>query len=170
MHAGLDRVLLGRLPESIPSHRMQHVETGHSLLPADHVRRDVVPAVTYRKPRSGRIWEEVQTVEGFGSGPGAGAIQPGLLPETPPSVFDRSEIVAVQGAILQMPAGSDRIIGLRMRQTSGARVSSSISAGVTILISFPSSSNMQPESSSAMARSSSSAAGGIEPDAASSIA
>jgi hypothetical protein len=41
-----DRVLLGRLPESVPAHRMQNVVTAHVHKPRDHIAGHIVFAVS----------------------------------------------------------------------------------------------------------------------------
>ena len=63
MRPRLHGILLGRQPESVPSHRMQDVEPFHPLVAAEDVGRGVTFWMTDVKPRSRGIREHVKAVE-----------------------------------------------------------------------------------------------------------
>ena len=60
-HLVLDRRVLGRQAECIPTHRLQHVVPGHALVAADHVADGVVAHVAHVQ-RTGRIRQHRQAV------------------------------------------------------------------------------------------------------------
>ena len=63
----LDGVLLGGQAEGVPAHRVQHVETAHSLVARDGVGADVALRVPDVESLTGRVGEHVEHVE-LGSG------------------------------------------------------------------------------------------------------
>ena len=62
MLAGLDRILLGRQPERIVTHRMQHIETPEPFVTRIDVRCDVTQRMTDVQSRPRRIREHVQHI------------------------------------------------------------------------------------------------------------
>src|SRR4029434_2398418 len=63
MHAGLDRILLGRQAERVPAHRMQHVATLVTLVPAQDVGGGVALRMADVQPRAAGIWGHVDAEE-----------------------------------------------------------------------------------------------------------
>ena len=63
MRAGLDRVLLGREAEGVPSHGMQDLEALHALVAAEHVGRGVPLGMPYMQTSPGWIREHVEAVK-----------------------------------------------------------------------------------------------------------
>ena len=97
MLARLDRVLLGRQPEGIVSHRVQHVETLQPLVARIDVRSDVAERMSDVQTRPRRIGEHVQYVvfraRGVFLHPVSSALGPAFLPfllNFPEVVFHRS--------------------------------------------------------------------------------
>ena len=62
MLAGLDCVLLRRQAESVPSHRMQHIEAAHLFIPPDDVRGRVAFGVTDMQTLAARIREHIEHI------------------------------------------------------------------------------------------------------------
>ena len=85
MDTVLDRVILRRKPERIPSHRVDDVVVLHQLVPAPDVRDHIPPPVSDVQAIAGRIWKHVQTVV-FLLFPIV-HIDGALLPELPPFFF-----------------------------------------------------------------------------------
>ena len=54
MHACLHGVLLGRQPERVPAHRMQHVEAAHPLVAGDDIGRGVALEMADMQTRARR--------------------------------------------------------------------------------------------------------------------
>ena len=63
MSTRLHRVLLGRQPESVPAHRMQHVKAAHPLVSAKNVGGGIAFGMAHMEPGPRRIGEHVKTVE-----------------------------------------------------------------------------------------------------------
>ncbi len=62
MRAGSNRVLFGRKPECVPTHRVQHVETTHPLVASDDVGRRVPFGMSDVQPFARGIREHVEDV------------------------------------------------------------------------------------------------------------
>src|SRR5438445_13279888 len=58
-----NRFVLGRQSESVPSHRMQNVESRHPLVAPDHVTRNVIVQMPNTKPSPRRIRKHLKDVE-----------------------------------------------------------------------------------------------------------
>ncbi len=95
MGSRLDCVLLGGLPERVPSHGMKDIEPLHLLLTADNIGGNVVPAVPHRQTRPGGIGKVVKAVEVLPVGIAAGPVQVDLLPERGPFALEILEIIGI---------------------------------------------------------------------------
>ena len=62
MAAGLDRVVLCRKAERIPSHRMDQIISLEHLVTAPHIRDYIASPVSHMQSVAGRIREHIQTV------------------------------------------------------------------------------------------------------------
>src|SRR5581483_752219 len=96
----LDGLVLGRLAEGVPAHRVQNVVALHDLMAAGDIQRDIVAAVSHADARAAGIGEEDQAVE---LGPVAGVLdakQPGLFPAPLPLLFYGAEIVSVLALVI----------------------------------------------------------------------
>src|SRR5260370_38794972 len=62
MRARADSVLLGREPERVPAHRMQHVVAAHPEVPADDVGRRIPLGVSDVEPYGRGVREHVQDI------------------------------------------------------------------------------------------------------------
>ncbi len=103
MRAGVDGVLLGGQPESVPAHRVQHVEATHPLVAADDVRRRVALGMTHVQARPGRIRKHVERVE---LRPPRVALRPERrvpFPVRLPARLDRSMVVGHEPLSLANP-------------------------------------------------------------------
>ena len=63
MLAGLDRILLGRQPEGVVPHRVEHVPAAHAHEPGVDVGADVAERMPDVQPRTARVREHVVDVE-----------------------------------------------------------------------------------------------------------
>ncbi len=63
VHAGLDGVLLGRQPERVEAHRVQHVVAGHALVAGVDVGGDVAERVADVQTGARRVREHVEDEE-----------------------------------------------------------------------------------------------------------
>ena len=88
--AGLHRVLLGRQPEGVEAHRVEHVVAGHPLVAGEHVGTDVPERVADVETVAAGVGEHVQDVElgpsghllvALGQQPGRVRRGEGVLPE-----------------------------------------------------------------------------------------
>ena len=62
VRTGLNGVLFGREAESVPTHRVQHVETAAALVAADDIGSGVTFGVAHMEARAARVREHVQAV------------------------------------------------------------------------------------------------------------
>ena len=96
----LDRMLLGRQPERVPPHRVQHVMPGRNLVAGDHVAHRVVPHMP-DMDAARRIGEHLEDVIlRLVACPGRAErarLFPGLLPFR----FDALGVVAGHGSSLR---------------------------------------------------------------------
>ena len=63
MHAGADRIALGRQAVGVPAHGVQDIEAAHALVAGDDVGRRVSLGMTDMQPLPGGIGKHVQDVE-----------------------------------------------------------------------------------------------------------
>jgi hypothetical protein len=127
--SGLDRVLLGRQTERVPTHRMQHVHAGHAQPARPDVRRGVALRVADVEPRARRVREHVEDVRLAASTGVVRAIRAVLEPVALPLRFDRRVIerfalrLAHHDLDSQSSATLDRIRGgARRLRAKSARV------------------------------------------------
>ncbi len=62
MLAGLDRIVLSRQTECVPSHRMDHIVALHHLVAAPRVGNDIASPVSDMQSVSGRIRKHIEAV------------------------------------------------------------------------------------------------------------
>ena len=86
--AVFDGVVLGRQPERVPAHRVQHAEALHPLPARDDVGGRVALAVPDVQAGAGRVGEHVQRVELRLRGVGRRLVQPGFAPAGLPLGLD----------------------------------------------------------------------------------
>ena len=94
MDAALERSVLGRKPERVPAHRVQHVEAHGALVAGDHVAHRVVAHVAHvDAPR--RIGEHLQHVVFRARVVVAGLEDVPLVPDLLPANFRFAGVVAL---------------------------------------------------------------------------
>ncbi len=127
VHAHLEGVVLGREPERVPAHRVQHVVPAHAVITRHDVGGHVIAAVPHGEPVPGGIREEVEAVElGLCRRVGR-AVGVALLPEALPPGLDLLRVVAAVHAVLSREAvgpggraaGDSPVRSIRHRQARG---------------------------------------------------
>ena len=93
MGTGLDGILLSRKSESIPTHRMQHIEAFAAFVTANDVGGGITFGMTYVQSGSGWVREHIETVK-FGFRKIVCCLETLVVgPELLPSGFDLLEII-----------------------------------------------------------------------------
>ncbi len=94
MRALEDGFVLGGEAERVPSHRVQHVESGHPLVTADDVARDVIVQMADAEAGARRIGEHLEDVEFRAAGVLAREVEVGAGPFGLPEGLDCFWVVA----------------------------------------------------------------------------
>ena len=108
--AGLAGVLLGRQPERVEAHRVQHVEAAHPLEADVHVGGDVAQRMAHVQPRPRRVREHVHDEQ---LGTSRAAARRELLRRV-------RRLIDAAGVPMRLPAGLDlsrerRVVAMRGR-------------------------------------------------------
>ncbi len=97
--------VLGGQAERVPSHGMQHVESRHPLVAADHVAWDVVVQMADAEAGAGGVGEHLEDVELGAPGILARQVEVGAFPIGLPRGFDFLGVVAFVHSDESQPDG-----------------------------------------------------------------